>query len=95
MDMKSITTIEAYVESISEQKTISRGKKGLLDKVEITLVMSDKQKLFVEIRNNNISKLITNNIEVASFVSVDMFFQGSEKNGLRYNNLYVKDIKKI
>ena len=49
----------------------------------------------MEIRNAFIKELQREGIEKNSYVEADYVFEGSEKNGNKYNNIILKKIKLI
>lgn len=87
--------LKAKVQLISDLVHIERKTKPDLYKRVITLETSDGQILFPEIRNNRLKLLERENITVGSNVEVEYSFQGSEKNGKIYNNIYINSILKL
>lgn len=85
-------TLEGKVTNISDLIHIER--KGIPDlyKKMLTITTSDIQILFPEIRNKNLSKL--NGIEVNDIVNITFTFQGSQRDGKNYNNIYIHNIVK-
>lgn len=72
-------------------------REGIPDmrKKVLTLETPDGQILFPELRNAKLEMLDSENIEIGSAVEIYFLFQGSEKNGKRYNNIYIHSIKSI
>ena len=93
--MKNTIRVQGFVENISDIIEIDRGKKGKLHKKVISLVTADGQKLFAEIRNKRIRQIDDQLIIVHTEVTMDILFQGSEKNGKRYNNLFIDQINRV
>lgn len=92
MNKKHETKI-AEVRFISEPQYFRRNKKPDFTKVQIDLMTPDMQVFYAEVRNSNIRQL--NNIFVGDIVEVDYIFAGSEKDGKKYNNIYVLNIRKL
>jgi hypothetical protein len=86
-------TIRAVLFYKGSVKTYKEGTPGEFCKCTITLYTVDDQKLYVELRNSNISMLDV--IPEGTIVDVDIIFLGSEKNDKRYNNLIATKIKKV
>ena len=58
----------------------------------LTLVTADGQTLFPEIRNKKLPQLDALNLN--GIVDLEYTFEGSEKNGKLYNNIYVNKISR-
>lgn len=61
----------------------------------LTIETADGQKLYPELRNQKLKLLDREQIDINSLVSIEYSFEGSEKNGKRYNNIYINSIKTI
>lgn len=61
----------------------------------LTVETPDGQVLFPELRNGKLKMIETEGIKQGSTVEIQYLFQGSEKSGKRYNNIYIYSIKKI
>ena len=85
---------EAIVQEISSVINIERKDNRDLKKIMITLETLDGQVLFAELRNNKIELMNKTRLAVKDKITVKFTFQGSEKNGKKYNNIYIMDIKK-
>ena len=59
----------------------------------LTIETIDEQVLYPEVRNAKL-KLLENMYE-NSTVEIEISFEGSEKNGKRYNNIYINNITKL
>lgn len=90
---KTYFTLEGKVEDISDLIHIKRDNLPDLNKKMLTIVTSDSQRLFPEVRNKNLTKL--NNISVGDIVKIEYTFEGSQKNGKNYNNIYINQITKV
>lgn len=86
-------TLKARVQEISNLIQIRRTQKPDLFKKVITLETEDGQILFTEIRNSGLKILEREGVEIGSLVEVEISFQGTEKNGNKYNNIIVQSIK--
>ena len=83
------------VTKIGEKKNIKRVTSPDLTKVVLTIETDDKQILFAEIRNKRIELLEKEQVYEGCFVNIDYSFEGSEKNGKRYNNIFIAIIKTV
>lgn len=85
--------IKGIVTFIGELVHIKR--KGIPDlyKKVLTVETIDGQRLYPEVRNSKLRML--DDITENSRVKIEYSFQGSEKNGKRYNNIYVNNIVKL
>ena len=90
---KNYFTIQGKIEEISDLVHIVRKDLPDLYKKMLVVTISDGQKLFPEIRNKNLSQL--DNIKTNDIVNIEFTFEGSEKNGKRYNNIYINQITKV
>ena len=87
--------LQGTVTDIGNMIQIRRTIKPDIYKKIITVVTSDNQKVFMEIRNTGIKELEREGIEVGSFVEAEYLFEGSEKDDKKYNNVVIKNIKLI
>ena len=93
--MSTNFTLQGTVTDIGNMIQIRRTIKPDIYKKIITVVTSDNQKVFMEIRNTGIKELEREGIEVGSFVEAEYLFEGSEKDDKKYNNVVIKNIKLI
>jgi len=82
----------AQIVFMSEPQSFTRKNKPDFTKIVVTLITSDNQKLYCEIRNRNIRLL--HDINKGDIVDLEYIFAGSEKNGKQYNNIYIVNIEK-
>lgn len=61
----------------------------------LTIELSDGQILFPELRNQRVRLLDQEQLKAGNFVELGYTFEGSQKNGKRYNNIYINSIKKF
>lgn len=73
---------------------LKKDGKNLYKKV-ITIETDDGQVLYPEIRGLKIPIFTEMKIEIPQRVELEYFFEGSEKNNKKYNNIYVESIKII
>lgn len=92
MEHKQVLTAE--IKEIDDLVQIRRTSKPDMYKRTLTLATSDGQILYPEIRNNALKVLEREGIEVGSIVEIQYTFQGSEKQGKKYNNILIHNIKK-
>ena len=64
-----------------------------LRKIMVTIETPDGQRLNAELRNQKIRLAKENKLQVKDKIEFAYTFQGSEKNGKRYNNIYIVEIK--
>ena len=92
---KSYHTLKGTVHLVGELVHIKREGIPDLYKRVLTVETPDGQILFPELRNGRLRALESENIAQGSTVEIQYLFQGSEKNGKRYNNIYIHNIKNI
>jgi hypothetical protein len=78
------------IKEIGEEQTFNRVKKAPFKKRMISLETSDGQRLFCELRKMELLE----NIEVGNVVNIEISFAGSEKNGKKYNNIFINKMSK-
>jgi hypothetical protein len=89
---KQYFTISGTLEHIGDLVQLPRRNKDLYKRV-LTIVSPDNQKLFPELRNHNLAAL--EHIAIGDFITIEFSFEGSEKNGKRYNNIFIYSINSI
>lgn len=90
-----MNNIIGNVTEIGDLEQIRRTTKPDIFKRLITIETPDGQKLFGELSNNNIKLLEREGIEEGKTVEVDFLFRGTEKEGKKYNNIFINNIKVI
>jgi len=90
---KEYLKIKGVITEIGELVHIQREGIPDLYKKVLTLETIDEQVLYPEVRNAKL-KLLENMYE-NSTVEIEFSFEGSEKNGKRYNNIYINNITKL
>lgn len=90
---KNYFVVQGKLTEISDLIHIERNGVPDLYKKMLTVVTSDNQRFFPEIRNKNLSKL--NGINKNDIVEVTFAFQGSVKHGKSYNNIYIHNLRKV
>lgn len=93
--VKQLFELKGTITNMDELIHIRREGIPDLYKRVLTIEMDDTQVLFVEVRNKRLKLLEKEMIELYNRVEIKFNFQGSEKNGKRYNNIYVISIKKL
>lgn len=92
---KDYLKLKGTVRFIGDLVHIEReGIPDLLKRV-LTIETPDGQILYPELRNTRLRLLQEEEIKEGSTVELEYLFQGSEKNGKRYNNIYIYSIKNI
>lgn len=91
--IKDYLNIKGEITQIGELVHIERKGATDLYKKVLTVETLDGQVLYPEVRNNKL-KLLEDIYEGAA-VKIEFSFEGSEKNGKRYNNIYVNNIVKL
>ena len=84
--------LKGKVQLIGELVHVPRKNAPDLFKIVLTIETPDGQILYPELRNKKVKLIARENISVGKEVELEYSFQGSEKNGKRYNNLYVNSI---
>lgn len=79
------------ITSIQNSFKVDRGNKPELIKKNFTFTSLDGQICYPEIRNQKIAMLDI--IKEGDMVTVELYLQGSEKNGKKYNNVICNSIK--
>lgn len=92
---KSYFNLKGTVQEVGELVHIERVGIPTLHKRVLTVETPDGQILYPELRNNKLKLIEAGNIQEGSTVEIEYLFQGSEKNGKRYNNIYIYSIKNI
>ena len=92
---KDFLKLRGVVKHITERTVIKRKTNKDLIKRVLTIETFDQQVLFPELRNNKLKLLEQELIAEGSQVEIEFSFEGSEKNGKRYNNIYLHSIKRI
>lgn len=90
---KEYLKIKGVITEIGELVHIQREGIPDLYKKVLTIETIDEQVLYPEVRNAKL-KLLDNMYE-NSTVEIEFSFEGSEKNGKRYNNIYINNITKL
>lgn len=90
---KEYLKIKGVITEIGELVHIQREGIPDLYKKVLTIETIDEQILYPEVRNAKL-KLLENMYE-NSTVEIEFSFEGSEKNGKRYNNIYINNITKL
>lgn len=92
---KNYFKVRGTIHFIGEQLHIKRDGIPDLYKRVLTLETPDGQVLYLELRNGKLSYVETCDLAPGSTVEIEYLFQGSEKSGKRYNNLYIHTLKNI
>lgn len=91
---KEIFRLAGTVEEISDVIQIRRLEKPDLFKKVLTIKsLESGQILYPEVRNTGLKVLETEGIEIGSLVEITFIFQGTEKDGKKYNNILIQTIK--
>ena len=93
--MKQITYYNGTVLEIDDLLHIERN--GIPDLFKRVLVFrtDDGQEFYPELRNQRLKMLEREQITEGSKVVLGITLEGSQKNGKRYNNIYINSIKKV
>ena len=91
---KEVFKLTGTVEEISDIIQIRRLQKpDLFKKVLTVKSFETNQILYPEVRNTGLKILDTEGIEVGSLIEITFIFQGTEKDGKKYNNVLIQTIK--
>ena len=93
--MENKNTLRGTITEIGDLTQIRRTSKPDIFKKVITIETSDGQVLYPEIRNAGIKIIDREGIAEGSNVEIQYTFQGSEKEGKKYNNILINSIKRI
>lgn len=89
---KKLTTLNGIFHSM----TIPTPLKNYLGKdkykATVTIVTEDQQTLFLEAREKTLTKINTLGIVKGDEVTIGIVFLGSEKDGRKYNNIFLNKI---
>lgn len=86
--------LKAKVLEIGELIYIKRDNSPDMYKKMLVLETEDGQRVYPELRNKKLNLAEDFNIVEGDIVEIEYSFEGSEKNGKRYNNIYINSIKK-
>ncbi len=92
---KEYFKLKGVVTEIGELVHIQRTNIPDLYKRVLVVETIDGQKLYPELRNAKLKLLDREQINEGSTVEIEYSFEGSEKNGKRYNNIYLNSIKRV
>lgn len=92
---KEYFKLKGVVTEIGELIHIQRTNIPDLYKRVLVVETIDGQKLYPELRNAKLKLLDREQINEGSTVEIEYSFEGSEKNGKRYNNIYLNSIKRV
>lgn len=90
---KDYLYIKGVITEIGDLVHIEREGIPDLYKRVLTLETIDGQVLYPEVRNAKLKLL--DNVYKNSTIEMEFSFEGSEKNGKRYNNIYANNITKL
>ena len=90
---KDYLKIKGVITEIGELVHIQREGIPDLYKRVLTVETNDEQVLYPEVRNGKLKML--DSLYENSVVEIEFSFEGSEKNGKRYNNIYVNNITRL
>lgn len=82
-------TVKGVITEISEELKFKRPQ-GNITKVNIDIELENGEILFAEIRNHRLK--LVDKIVIGESYFIDIVFEGSYKNGRKYNNLTVHNI---
>lgn len=85
--------LQGTVTEIGDMVQIRRTTKPDIYKKILAVETMDNQKVYMEIRNTGIKELEREGIDEGSLVEIEYLFEGSEKDGKKYNNVVIKNIR--
>jgi len=88
---KNYTTFTGNIHSLTDTISIKRASKKDFFKRIIGLKTEDNQLMFIEARNSKLALL--ENVSLNDYVTVEVSFEGSEKNDKQYNNIFLYNLK--
>ena len=89
--------IIGLVTEISDPVIMSRKevKSRDIKKITLTIITTDGQKLYVDLINEKIKFLTSENIKIHTAVSIEYLFKGTNKENVKYNNIFVNSITNL
>lgn len=89
--------INGLVTEISDPVIMSRKevKSRDIKKITLTIITTDGQKLYVDLINEKIKFLTSENIKTHTAVSIEYLFKGTNKENVKYNNIFVNSITNL
>lgn len=87
--------LRGVVENIGELIHMKKREKADLYKKVLTVTTSDNQKLYVDVINQRLKILDSENIQEGTIVDIEYSFKGSERDGKKYNNIFCNSIKRV
>lgn len=93
--MEKHATIICKVETVGNLQEVKKLTGKSIYKKPITIVFADGRTMYPELRNKNIQLFDIAGIVEGDDVMLDIMFEGSEKKGIRYNNVNIVKAKKI
>jgi len=87
---KNNIPLTCQILEIGEEQTFNRTNKKPFTKRMVSLQTSDGQKLFAEVRK----MYLLDGITQGNIVNIEISFAGSEKNGKKYNNIFINKLKR-
>ena len=88
-------TVICSIDKIGELQEVHKMKGNNIYKIPLTVSFADGRTMYPELRNKNTHLLDLAKVEEGDDVILDLSFEGSEKKGIRYNNINVIGIKKL
>ena len=85
--------LQGTVTEIGDMVQIRRTTKPDIYKKILAVETMDNQKVYMEIRNTGIKELEREGMDEGSLVEIEYLFEGSEKDGKKYNNVVIKNIR--
>ena len=97
MANKETFKAKGTITDLGKMVQIERKNRNIPDlfKKVLTVEMDDGQVFYPEVRNQRLRNLDQQYLEVGCRAEIEFIFQGSEKNGKRYNNIYITSITRI
>lgn len=90
---KKPTRVECYFDSMTTPEVRNYPSKYPRRRAVVTASTDDGQKMFFDVRDIMIDKILEMNVEVDDAITVDFVFEGKEFNGRWFNNLFLNNIE--
>jgi hypothetical protein len=90
MTYKENVKLMCQIKEIGPLKKFTRTNKSTFVKRVITLETQDGQILYCELRRMN----LLDEMPIGTIIDVEISFAGSEKNGKRYNNIFINKMRR-
>jgi ABC-type sulfate transport system substrate-binding protein len=93
--MNKHAQIICNIDKIGEIQEVKKLKGKSIYKKALIVSFEDGRTMYPEVRNKFITIFDEHNLEEGETVILDLMFEGSEKKGIRYNNINIVGVKRL